>query len=405
VNTNLAKICSPHCGPIGRKKIRVLQLIDTFNVGGAEKIVLSLATQIDRARFEVIPCALFRSGHIEEEMKASGIPYRIVGLPRRSILTGPLFFADLVRIIHALSQLCFELSIDIVHTHLTRSTLVGVLATRRKLSPRICATVHSSIFHKARGSLSARQWLMRTAIRTSFSAADRIIAVSKEVAHAIHRYTDIPIARITTIENAIDPSVFQSQASRSELRHRLKLPANRLVVISIGRLTRAKGYPHLLSALALTPPEERPLALIIGDGPDKAELASKVAALNLGNDVLLLGYRQDVPALLAAADLFVLPSLWEGLPLALIEAMASGLPVLVTSVGENVNVVEDGKSGLLIRPGDVRSLADALRVLLRDGARREEMGKTARERFERQFSIQSFIRAHETLYKDLVTDS
>jgi glycosyltransferase involved in cell wall biosynthesis len=389
---------------MSHRKIRVLQLIDTFNVGGAEKIVLSLATKIDCERFEAIPCALLRSGPLEEEIKAAGVAYRILGLRRRSILTGPLFLADLRRMVVALKEIFRELSIDIVHAHLTHSTLAGILATRRRSGPRLCATVHSIIFRKQRGRLSPRAWLMGAGIKAAFPRADRIIAVSEEVAHAVQLHAGIPKRRITTIPNGIDPDQFQFQENRWELRQRLDLPVDRPVMVSVGRLIRPKGYPHLLAALALIPPEERPLTLIIGDGPDRHDLELKRTTLKLDHDVRFLGTRHDVPALLTAADLFVLASLWEGLPLVLLEAMASGLPSVVTSVGENPKVIEDGKSGLLIPPADEQILAETLRCLLREPLRWKRMGQAARERFERHFSLQGFMEAHERLYEEMMTE-
>jgi glycosyltransferase involved in cell wall biosynthesis len=383
------------------RKIRILQLIDSFSVGGAEKVALSLATKIDHERFEVIPCALLRSGSLEEEIKASGIAYRVLGLPRRSVLTGPRFIADLRRILAAITGIFKELSIDILHTHLTHSTLVGILATRRKSGPRLCATVHSVIFRKQRGRLSPRQWLMSAVIKAAFPRADRIIAVSEEVARAVRLYTRIPRERITTIPNGIDPSQFRLQENRWELRQRLDLPVDRQVVVSVGRLTRPKGYPHLLAALRLIPPDERPLTLIVGDGPDLHDLELKATALQLEHDVRFLGNQHDVPVLLAAADLFVLSSLWEGLSLAVLEAMAAGLPAVVTAVGGNPEIVEQGKSGLLVPPADEHALAEAIRSMLREPLRREEMGQAARQRLERYFSLQRFVEAHEALYESL----
>jgi glycosyltransferase involved in cell wall biosynthesis len=296
-----------------------------------------------------------------------------------------------------------ELSIDIVHTHLTRSTLLGILATRRMERTQLCATVHNVIFHQTRGRMSPRERLMRIAIRTAFPRADRIIAVSEEVAHAVQFYTGIPPERITTIPNGIDPERFRLEESRGELRQKLGFPLDRSVVVSIGRLTHQKGYPHLLDALALIPPAERPLALIVGDGPERHALKAKAAAMQLTHDVCFLGIRHDVPALLAAADAFILASLWEGLPLVLLEAMATGLPSVVTPVGENPKVIESGKSGLVVPVADAHALAEALCRLLREPMLRERMGQAARQRFERHFSLRKFVEAHEFLYEEMLT--
>jgi glycosyltransferase involved in cell wall biosynthesis len=124
--------------------------------------------------------------------------------------------------------------------------------------------------------------------------------------------------------------------------------------------------------------------------------------MDLAEDIRFLGNRRDVPALLAAADLFVLPSLWEGLPLVLLEAMAAGLPAVVTAVGGNPEVVENGVSGVLVPAGDEQALAAAMLSLLNNPLRRQQMGQAARERFDRYFSLRRFIEAHENLYEQML---
>ncbi len=141
---------------MSKPKIRVLQLVNRFAMGGAERVVLSLAMHTDRDRFEVIPCAWEGSGPLEDEFKAAGITCRVLGRRRRSVLTGPLFAADLRRIVVALTDLLKAFSIDIVHCHLTHATLLGLLATRRRGSPPVCTTVQNVIFYDQRGRLSPR---------------------------------------------------------------------------------------------------------------------------------------------------------------------------------------------------------------------------------------------------------
>jgi len=386
-----------------RRKIRVLQLVDSFHVGGAERVVSMLALHTDRERFEVIPCAFRQAGPLEEDLRAAGIEYRVLGVPRRSILTGPLFVANFRCTLAALVATLKELSIDIIHAHLTESTLLGVLAARRAGVPRVCATVHTLFLTSQRGPLSPREWLLRTAIDRMFSQADRVIAVSNGVAQAIRLHTHIPRERILTIPNGVELNPFGLQADRRALRRKLGLPTERLVIVSVGRLTREKGYSYLQTALASIPARQRPLTLIAGDGPDRSELESRTTAMGLDQDIRFLGHRRDVPALLAAADLFVLASLSEGLPLVLLEAMAAGLPAVVTAVGGNPEVVEDGASGVLVPVGDEQALVKALSSLLNDPPRREQMGRAARQRFDRYFSLQKFIEAHERLYEEMLS--
>jgi glycosyltransferase involved in cell wall biosynthesis len=383
------------------RKTRVLQLVNSFALGGAERVVTMLATHADRSRFEVIPCAIRASGPLEEDLQAAGIQYQVLGIRRRNI-TNPLFLADFRRLLAGIVETAIRFRIDIIHAHLTENTLLAVLAGRRLENLRVCATVHSVVFSPRRGPFSFRSWLKRTAIERVFSRTDRIIAVSDEVARAVQATSRVPPEHITTIPNGVEPNPYRAEKDRMALRRSLDLPLNRPVVASVGRLIHLKGYQHLEAALALIPSERRPLTLFIGDGPDRSELESRAAVLGLSDDVRFLGYRRDVAAVLAASDLFVLPSLWEGLPLSLLEAMSAGLPVVVTSVGGNAEVVEEGKSGLLIPPRDEPALANAITSLLENPFRRLAIGKAARDRFDRCFSLNSFIRSHEYLYEELL---
>ncbi len=147
---------------------------------------------------------------------------------------------------------------------------------------------------------------MRRAIRAGFSRAAHIIAASADVARAVQAYAGIPGARIATIPNTIDPARVHGRGNRVALRQRLALPGERPLLVSVGRFMPQKGYLHLLHALAILAPEERPLTLFVGDGPDRADLETQARVLGLAADTRFLGQRQDVPAILAAADIFVL---------------------------------------------------------------------------------------------------
>jgi glycosyltransferase involved in cell wall biosynthesis len=386
------------------RKIRVLQLVNGFVLGGAERVVTMLAMHADRSRFEIIPCAVKRSGPLEEDLRTNQINYRVLGIKRRSIWSGPFFLADLKQLLEALTETCKGLSIDIIHAHLTENALLAVLAARRIGVPRVCATVHNVIFSPTKGKYNPLGWLRRTAIERLFSQTDRIIAVSDEVAHAVRRSARVPKDHIVTIPNGVEPNEFRYDGNRWSLRRALGFPSERLIAITVGRLSRQKGYAHLLEALALMPVASRPLMLIVGDGPDRPELELRVSALGLEQDIQFLGHRRDVPALLAAADVFVLSSLWEGLPLALLEAMAAGLPAVVTAVGGNPEVVEDGTSGLLVPPGDEQAFSTALSHLLEDSSRRERMGRAASQRFDQCFSLRRFVEAHEILYEEMLAE-
>jgi len=179
-------------------------------------------------------------------------------------------------------------------------------------------------------------------------------------------------------------------------------PAVPQTVLTVARLDPQKGLHDLVAAAALVP-EAR--VMVVGEGPERRALETRIAHLGLGDRVHLLGFRSDVPDLLAGSDLFVLPSLFEGLPLSILEAMAAGKPVVATAIGGNDEAVVDGATGLLVPPGDPRALADAIRALLRDPERRRRLGEAGRRRAEAEFSAPAMVRRVAAVYDELLAAS
>lgn len=386
------------------RPIRILQLIDTFGVGGAERVVALLATKLDPQRFTVIPCAISVGGPLVAEFQATGVPHHVLGLQRRSIFSGPAFLTDVRRIVSTLARTLREEAIDIVHCHMTEGTLLGLLGARRAGSAAICTTVHSIFMTPPRKSWDLRRWLLQRVINAVFTRVDRIIAVSAQVATTMQRATPVPAQRFVTIPNGIDADTYRWADDRHELRRRAGIVDTRPLVISVGRLVPPKGHIYMLEALARIPVQQRPYVLIVGDGPERASLQSHATALGLTHDVRFMGNRADVPQLLGAADIFVLSSLLEGLPLALLEAMAAGVPTIATAVGGIPEVIEEGKSGLLVPPADADALASALQHLLNDPQRQAALRQHAQARFHQYFSMQQFVVAHERLYEELMNE-
>ncbi len=169
-------------------------------------------------------------------------------------------------------------------------------------------------------------------------------------------------------------------------------------MLTTARLDAQKGLTYLLDAAALLPD---PMFAVVGDGPERAALEAQVAALGLRDRVRFLGYRSDVPELLAACDVFVLPSLYEGLPLALLEAMASGVPVVATAIGGVDEAVQDGVSALLVPPADARALGVAIRTLLDDPGLARQLGTTGMAVARRSFSVEPMVRQLTRIYDEL----
>jgi glycosyltransferase involved in cell wall biosynthesis len=230
-----------------------------------------------------------------------------------------------------------------------------------------------------------------------------VIAVSHDLRRILSDELRVP-RRVQVIHNGIDGERFVA-AERDGVRRELGL-GDAFVVGTAAVLTRQKGLFHLLEAARLVKAADPGIRFVVaGDGPLRAELEARARTLGVDDVVRFVGYRRDVPELLAALDLHVMPSLWEGLPLALLEALASGKPIVATRVGGNPEVVEDGVNGLVVPPADPAAIARAVLALRRDPAARARMQAANLERFARRFSVGAMTAAHLRAYRALVEAS
>jgi len=211
--------------------------------------------------------------------------------------------------------------------------------------------------------------------------------------------------KVVTIYNGVQTNEFAALAARAAARGRraFGIPAGAPLVGAVGRLHRQKGFTDLITALAQVR-EHLPAVrlLLVGDGELRGDLEAHAQALGLSEVVTFAGLRTDIPEILAELDLFALPSLWEGLPNVVLEAMAAGLPVVATAVGGTPEVVVDGVSGLLVPPHDPAALAEALVFLLRDPGMRRKIGQAGRKRVGQCFSVGQMVRKTEDLYETLL---
>jgi glycosyltransferase involved in cell wall biosynthesis len=209
--------------------------------------------------------------------------------------------------------------------------------------------------------------------------------------------------RIFTICNGVDPKLFERRGDRQALCDELGVRADSRLILTVGRLTEQKGLRYLLDAAApvvsLFPDSH---FLLVGEGELFGTLTQQAARNGVPNQVHLMGVRRDVPDLLAAVDIFVLPSLWEGLSVALLEAMAAAKPIVATTVSGTLQAMIPDNTGLLVPPGDSRALANAIVQLLSDPLRAQRMGQSARQHVEKYFSAHQQASQHLALYRDLL---
>lgn len=381
---------------------RILQLVRNLDVGGAQEVVVTLASRLSSEGHEVIVGTL-KDGPVRSEIQRAGIPVVVLEERRRPVTSPMGFLADMWRLRRRITGLIDDHGIDIVQTHLLRSVDFVVASLSRRVS--VVWTFHNVNFTLRREHLSRHGWLLtpkRVVYRTLYRAFARrvaaIVAVSDEVGEVVDSYLG-GAQRVTVIHNGVDTARFTDAAASPTLRDELRLQPDDRLMLMVGTFKEQKGHRHLIDAVARLHAGTRRLTVaLVGDGPLRDSIARLVEEMNMTERVRFLGNRRDVPSLLATADYFVLPSLWEGLPMALLEAMAAGLPCLATRVSGSAAAIVPGVSGLLVPPGDADALADGIEYLLADDDRAAAMGAAARERVETRYSAVQQARTHLALF-------
>ncbi len=363
-------------------RVTVMYVIWSLQMGGAERVVFDLARSLDRRRFRPVVACLNFKGALAQPLEAEGIPvYALDKKPK-------LDLGALAR----LARLLRRERVDIVHTHLWTSSFWGRLAALLARVPVTIVTEHN----------------LDTWRRTPHFFADRLLGlatddwifVSREVEAFYRERLRIPAGRGTVVLNGVDTKPFATPLDRAAVRARMGLDPGARVAGVVGRLEERKGHRYFLEAMReLKTRDPGARGLIVGEGKEKAALLAQSEALGLGDTVRILGFWPDLAEALCALDVFVLPSLMEGHPLAVLEAMAAGKPVVATDVGGNGEAVEAGSTGLLVPAADPGALADAIGTLLADPERARAMGAAGRASLDRRFSLAAAVAANEETYR------
>jgi glycosyltransferase involved in cell wall biosynthesis len=365
-------------------RTRVVYLAHTFEVGGAEDVVLNLVRHLPD-RFEPIVGCIHDLGPIGHEIRAAGIPVTALGL--NPGLRRPWDVARIRRFLRRTRP-------RIVHTFLLPASLYGRLAAMLARVPIVIGS-EMNIYERKRPRHALAERLL-------MSGTDRVVAAAQSVRDFYIRQIHADPAKVDVIYNAVDWAHLERTADRDQTRRSLGIPADAAAVVVIGRLTEQKGHAYLFDALAHTPSLDRVHLVVAGDGDLRETLRDCAAALGISSRVHFVGVRRDVGNLLHAIDVFVLPSLWEGLPLALVLAMGAGVPVVSTRVGGVPEIVEDGRTGLLVPPGDAAALGDAVARLIGDPARARGLAEAARAEVRPKFGVDGYVASVVGLYDRLL---
>lgn len=288
--------------------------------------------------------------------------------------------------------------VDILHTNIGGGCEESCVGGRLAAIPRVLATLHVDSTTNRR----AMDWILEYLTNHSLH---RAIAVSESTRAYWVRRTALAPSRVVTISNGVDPESLRRCESPGLARKELGLPDDgRLIIGSLGRLSPQKGYAHLLDAVALLADAHPELVVALaGEGPLRGDLARQAIALGLSERIHFLGHRRDVQTVYDAMDIFVLPSLYEAMPFALLEAMAMGLPVVATDVSGVPEAITPGEAGYLVRPGDPEALAASLRPLLDSFELRRRMGLAGRDRVIRHFSQSEMLGRTLDLYREMLS--
>jgi glycosyltransferase involved in cell wall biosynthesis len=338
--------------------VRVLQMIDSLSTGGAETLLLTYAQQAAARGIQPTILALRNKpgAVLPQQLREAGA--RVEFVPGRGLL-------DPRRVVWIARFLRRE-RVDILHAHLEYATILGALAGALARVP-VVVSVHNT-------KPERREKVELLALRYG---ARRIIAVGRTIAES---YGPMLKGRsITVVPNPVSLSPAVAQKPAELIRRELAGDPSRPLLVSVGRLERQKGYPDLLSAMDILR-RSHPGALLVvaGTGRIRDELIKRIRECDLQEQVRLLGLREDVPQLLAAADLYISASRWEGLPIAILEAMASGLPIGATAVGDVPEILSDGR-GMLVPAAQPEQLARAAAIVLENRKLAQRLGAAARD--------------------------
>ena len=367
--------------------MRVTYITTGLAYGGAETQIKELATRLQRRGWKISIASMLPPIAYVEELEAAGIC--VYNLRMRRKLPDPRALVRLAVIVRRVRP-------HVVHAHMVHANLLARITRLFVETPVLVCTAHS---------INEGGLLREIAYRLTDPLADLTTQVSEAGRQRYIQVGAAPPHKIVSIPNGIDTSRFQPNPTvRQAVREQLGCAPEAFVWLTVGRLEPVKNHLELLRAfreVAAGHPHAR--LLIAGQGSLQAATEQRIVELGLADRVRLLGLRRDIPDLLNAADAFVLPSLWEGMPLTLLEASATALPIVAADVGGNSEVVLDGKTGYLVPPQEAKALTQAmLRVMLLSENDRIAMGQAGRAHVVQNFDLERVVDRWESLYRELL---
>jgi glycosyltransferase involved in cell wall biosynthesis len=368
----------------------VVYCIDNMQLGGTELNAVRTAERLDKHRFSVSVVCLRDDGPLKARYASAGIP--VYSFPMGS-LWGPQAMRQGVRLVRLLRTE----QVEVVHSHDAYTSVYATMWAR-------LAGVRGVIASRRSWHSPHLQGRILTASRFAYRFAHRVVGNSPSVARLVETEGGVPSSRIVTIPNFLDPQAFDPipEAERVRLLHEIGVPADAFVVGIVARLTPVKDHSTLLRAVASLRESIPALRLVlVGDGPERERLVNEVTSQGLTSIVHFAGERPQSPNLHALFDVSVLCSTSEAFPNSILEAMAASRPVVATDVGGTPDAIREGRTGLLVPPGDSMRLAGAIARLHGDAALRTKLGGAARQSAETGYGAPAVMQQVQELYEQL----
>lgn len=361
----------------------ILYLSTSSGPGGAERVISNLSASLDPARYRAILC-LFRPGWIQEHTENRGV--RTYVIPTQGMFDW--------RWVLRVKRLLKDEHVDLIHAHEFDANVQGTFVAALSGVPLV-ATVHGKnyFWEKLRRRL-AYQWVSRNAT---------MVAVSENLKQFIVEKVGVDSGHVKVVYNGVDLLPHCGPDDIDQCRKELDLPTSDQIVGVVGNLYPVKGHQYLIAAIpAVLAKCPNTTFIFAGRGQLEGELKEQAHQLGVAQKVRFLGLRQDIPRILAVLHAFVLPSLSEGLSMAILEAMVAGKPVIATDVGGNPELVEDSETGYLVPSQNSQALADRLISLLMNRDRALQFGKVGQLRAQGQFSLRTMVREYQAIYDQCI---
>jgi len=369
-------------GCMNNGRINMMQLVNGFAIGGGEMKVLELVQRLDKDRYDITVCSVGQGGPLEAEFRKA--------VPRVEVYEKKFSF-DL-SLVTKVARLMREQHIEILQTTLFYADVIGAYAAALAKVPVVIS------WEAVTGPF---RWYHFWSYQLAMKKIDRVVAVSEDIRQRVIRERKLSPDKVVTIHYGVDLNKFAPQTPGLQ-RSAIGVSDDQIVLGTVARFDYPKGHKYLIAAApAIVRQFPNVRFVLVGDGPLRQQVEDQIENLGMKEHFILLGFRRDITQLLGLFDLFILPSLSEGLPNAVLEAMACSNPVVATAVNGVVEVVDHGQTGLLVPPGDPDRLAGAVIELLQSPDRMKQMGRNGQGRVARFFSVEQQLRKFESLYQSL----